>query len=423
MRSSVSRRPFESVLACIMVAGIPALAQAQTSGDFQRRTGTVQNPISAPTDFTQQLFSDYNALYDQYTSFKNDLSTNYNLAYSLQTSYSLQSAVPYGGKPVSLFVYSPSITWTPFNSPTWGSGQINVSFQQYQYWSGTNTATQRARIGTITSPNDWPANGYTWTQVTYTQTLPGSLSWLSITGGQFGIGGFDGDLYAGNAQTSFTTYPLAQNATQTYALAGLGSYVTAAVPNTTLSLNAGFQSATDISGSQISTRGFQTGRYATFGNVLWAPSVPGMGTGSYNVVAYYQPSVPLQPGQSTGVSFAMSQALNKTYGVFARANYASGSAIQLTSSFGGGGIVNDPFGRHPNDRLGLGLFADRANSSNIGGSTVTPLLWEYGTELYYNYTLVKGLQVTPDAAAILNPVLAPNHAAAYIFTLRLTSYL
>jgi porin len=423
MQLSMPRRPVESVLACIIVAGISALAKAQTSGDFQRRTGTVQNPTAAPTDFTQQLFSGYNALYDQYTAFRNKLSTDYNLTYSLQTSYFLQAAVPYGGKPVSLLVYSPSITWTPFNSPTWGSGQINVSFQQNQYWSGTNTATQQARIGTITTPNDWSANAYNWSQVSYTQTLPGSLSWLSATVGQFGIAGFDGDLYAGNAQTNFITYALAQNATQTYVNGGLGAYLTAAVPKTTLSLSGGFQGATDVPGTQISTRGFQTGKYAAFGNALWAPTVPGMGAGSYNLVAYHQPSVPQQPGQSTGVSFAMSQALSKTYGVFARSNYASGNVIQITSSFGGGGIVNDPFGRHPNDQLGLGLFVNRANSSNIGGSAVMPRLWECGTELYYNYTLVKGLQVTPDAAAILNPVLAPNHGAAYIFTVRLTSYL
>ena len=409
--------------------GSPTIAAGQgqratgITGQFQRQTGTVPQPTSDATDFTADLFSGYNRLYDDYTAFKNRLNSSYNLNFSMQSSYFLQSATPYGGAPVSLFVYAPSIAWTAFNDDTWGSGQVNVAFSQNQYWSGTTNAAQQARIGTITGPNDWSSNGYNWAQVSYTQTLPGKLSWLSVTGGQYGFGAFDGDLYAGNAQTNFITYALAQNATQTYPNAGVGGYLTASVPNTTLSFNAGFQGATDVTGRTLSVHGYQTGKYAWFGNALWAPDVPGMGAGSYNVLVYNQPSVPMQPGHSTGVSFAMSQALNKKYGVFARANYASGSILQVTSSCGGGGIVNDPFGRHPNDQLGLGLFMNRGNSHVIGGGSATPRLWEYGPELYYNYTLVKGVQITPDAAAILNPVLAPNHGAAYIFMLRLTTFL
>lgn len=88
--------------------------------------------------------------------------------------------------------------------------------------------------------------------------------------------------------------------------------------------------------------------------------------------------MPLQPGQATGISFAASQSLGPKYGVFARANYATGSILQITSSFGGGGVVNDPFARHPNDQLGIGVFLNRANAANIGGSAVTPRVWEYG---------------------------------------------
>jgi hypothetical protein len=393
------------------------------TGQFQRQTGTVTQPTAEATDFTADLFHGYNLLYDDYTAFKNRLAADYNITFSMPASYFLQSATPYGGKPVSLFVYAPSLSWTPFHDDTWGSGQFNIAFSQNQYWSGTTNAAQQARIGTITGPNDWSSNGYTWAQVSYTQTFPGMLNWLSVTGGQYGFGAFDGDLYAGNAQTNFITYALAQNATQTYPNAGIGGYMTASVPNTSLSFNAGFQGATDVTGRTLSVHGYQTGKYALFGNALWATNVPGMGAGSYNLLVYEQPSVPMQPGHSVGVSFAMSQALNKDYGVFARANYASGSNLQVTSSFGGGGIVNDPFGRHPNDQLGLGMFLNRGNSNVIGGGSVTPRLWEYGPELYYNYTLMKGVQITPDAAAILNPVLAPNHSAAYIFMLRLTTFL
>jgi hypothetical protein len=184
------------------------------------------------------------------------------------------------------------------------------------------------------------------------------------------------------------------------------------------------QGATDVPGTKISTEGYETGKYAGFANVLWTPTVPGLGSGSYNFLVYYQPSVPLQLTNSIGYSFAAAQSLGPKYGIFVRANYASGDAIPIRSSFGGGGIVNDPFGRHPSDQIGVGLFLNKANTSNVGvESVVTPRTTEYGAEVYYKYTIVKGLQITPDFAVFINPVLAPGRPASYLFSLRLTSFL
>jgi hypothetical protein len=162
---------------------------ASTTSQFQRHNALLAAPTATPEDFTAQLFSGYNSAFDAYTSWKNDLNNKYNLSYTLQSSYFLQSATPYGGKPVSLFVYSPSITWSPINSTTWGTGQFNVAFQQAQYWSGkVNNAAQQASIGTITTPNDWSANTYSWSQLSYTHTLPGAFNWLSLTVGQYSFG-------------------------------------------------------------------------------------------------------------------------------------------------------------------------------------------------------------------------------------------
>jgi hypothetical protein len=396
-------------------------AQAQVTSQFQRAKGVIEEPTELATDFMKDITRDWDSSYDSYKDWKKSLATNYGLTFSMQTSYFLQSATPDGGKPVSLFVWSPSVTWTPYDNSTWGTGQVNVAFQRAQYWSGANNASQQARIGTITGTNDWGMNAYTWLQATFTQTFPGALHWLSITGGQYGFGNFDGDLYAGNAQTNFVTYALAQNPTLTYPFAGVGAYATVAIPNTALSISSGFQGATDIPGNQISTRGYNSGEVAYFGNILWAPTLPTLGAGSYNLIVYHQPSVPLQPGQSTGVSVAISQSIGPKYGVFARANYASGDVITMQSSVGGGGIVNDPFGRHPNDQLALGLFLNKANQALIPATTNRNE--EHGAELYYRYTIAKGWQLTPDVAVIANPILAPQRPAEYLFTLRLTSFL
>ncbi len=422
----MSRRlVFRIAAALIAGASSPAYAQSagHATGQFQRQTRTIPLPVADAADFTAALFSDYNALYANYLAFKNKLESSNNVTYSLQSSYFLQAATPNGGKPVSLFVYAPSASWTPFTDTDWGGGEFNVSFVGNQYWSRVTTANQQQRIGALTPPNDWTSNQYTWEQVSYTATLPGVLKWLAVTAGQFAIGGFDGDLYAGNAQTNFMTYALAQNATQAYPNAGLGSYVTASIANTAVSINGGFQGATDITGRDISVRGYQTGKYAAFGDAMWSPDISGMGAGSYNLVVYYQPSVPNQPGNSAGASLAISQALSPRYGIFARTNYASGNAVQINSSFGGGGVINDPLRRHPNDQFGIGVFLDRANSNVVGAQSETSRRSEYGAETYYNFTLIKGLLITPDAAVVIHPVFGHNHDNALVIAIRLTYFL
>ena len=53
------------------------------------------------------------------------------------------------------------------------------------------------------------------------------MNWLSFTVGQYNLFSFDPNTYAGNAQTTFIGYDFAQDATQTFPNAGLGTYLTA----------------------------------------------------------------------------------------------------------------------------------------------------------------------------------------------------
>ena len=41
-------------------------------------------------------------------------------------------------------------------------------------------------------------------------------------------------------------------------------------------------------------------------------------------------------------------------------------------------------------------------------------------ELYYNYTIFKAMQLTPDVQLYVNPALAPNTSIAAVFSLRAT---
>ena len=41
-------------------------------------------------------------------------------------------------------------------------------------------------------------------------------------------------------------------------------------------------------------------------------------------------------------------------------------------------------------------------------------------ELYYNYTVFKAMQLTPDVQLYVNPALAPNTNVAAVFSLRAT---
>jgi hypothetical protein len=119
--------------------------------------------------------------------------------------------VPKGGPSTAELVYYPNITWNPFADTAIGSGSLNVAVQQNQFWTKANATSQQARLGLITQPNDWGVSVYQYNRLMYTHTRPGSWSWLSVTVGQYTFLAYDDNLYAGNAQTNFMSFPLAQN--------------------------------------------------------------------------------------------------------------------------------------------------------------------------------------------------------------------
>src|SRR6516165_7616183 len=222
-----SRAVIPALVALIVatVAASSAIAQlASQSGDIaagpavaRPKHKPIDLEIEAPSlDFMQDITKVLNDFHDEYRRFKKELRRDYGLHYSIIGSIIPQWGTPDGGPGVVQMVYAPYVTWSPFTDTAVGSGSFSFAMQQTQFWTKTTTKSQQARLGLITPPNDQTTNVRQYNQLMYTHTLPDTWSWLSVTAGQYTFAAFDSNQYAGNVQTNFISYPLAQNGTQTY---------------------------------------------------------------------------------------------------------------------------------------------------------------------------------------------------------------
>jgi hypothetical protein len=356
-------------------------------------------------------------LYDQYLAWKEQIQNQYNIEYSLQSSLLPQWAAPNGSAPAIDFVWTPTLTWKPFAGTAIGSGTFIFSAQQNQFWSGTNTTTMQTRLGLLAPPSDWFSDTIDYAQLTYTHTLPGEWRWLSATIGQYGFSLYDANQYAGNGQTNFVNYALAQNATQTYGSAGLGGCLEAAPRTLDLVFAGGYQDATNLTGSTITAAGLAAGKIAYFLAARWTPKF--LAGGSYGLLWYAVPALPENElPASHGLSFSAAQNLNSQWGLFLRANTATGLTSSIASSVAWGVVRNDPFRHDPLDQLGFGIAWNQTNMAAVAAPARNA---EWLAEAYYNYTVFKGLQVAPDIQLYPDPALAPASGPIAIFMLRATA--
>jgi hypothetical protein len=370
------------------------------------------------TDWTQAFSAPLNSFYDSYLESKRIISDQYHFDFSFDFSQYLQVGTK--GNPVWLAVYYPSATWRPFTDTAIGSGEFNFTFGHQSYFSGTNNAIQAKRFGLITLPNDWGSDNFSWSTISYTHALPGALSWLSITGGQYNLFGFDPSEYAGNAQTTFIGYSFAQDVTQAFPNAGLGAYLQAKAPNEQFRAAGGFQGATNLDGGTITASGIAGGKVLGWGNLQWTPTFTGLGDGIYSRLVYEQPLIPMVSSSSTGISFSASQAFTGKWGAFLRVNNATGSDIAIRTSADIGGIRNNPFDRNPEDQVGLALGWNQTNQEFVGILSGGVRVGEWVSEIYYRYTLTKAVSLTPGVQVFWNPALKPSAGPGAVFTLRAT---
>ena len=354
--------------------------------------------------------------FDRWLALKKGISNQYNLDLAIDYSFFPQWGTR--GGPVYLNVYYPSATFQPFTDTSFGSGEIDLVTSHQTYFGNQDTNSQASRLGLITFANDWTRDDFAWSTVAYTHTLPGSMSWLSFTVGQYNLFSFDPNAYAANAQTSFIGYSFAQDGTETFPYAGFGAYARAKTPDGQFNFAGGVQDGTDPNGGTLTTAGFGHGRLVDWGNAQWTPTISGLGDGIYSLLVYEQPFVPMVSSQSTGISLSISQDLTEKYGAFLRVNNATGSDILIRTSYAAGAVWNDPIGRNKSDQAGLALGWDKTNHQSVG--TAGARGGEWVSEVFYKATIFKGMHLAPDVQVFWDPALLPRAGPEAVFTLRTT---
>ena len=225
---------------------------------------------------------------------------------------------------------------------------------------------------------------------------------------------------------------LTQNASQTYTNAGLGTYAEATLANKQLVLAGGFQGATDITATTITTQGFATGKYAYFGSAqmtpifFWAAGSPHYGTRSlrcHNCRAdrracrstrcstwapigvcscapttrpdWLIPSRPRSPANSSDkISF--------------RGTSGTSSGLDCSGA--------KPIWRLSRPRCHPWWRLIPSRQRPVGGVRGA----EWGLDVYYRYSIFRGLQVSPDLQIYFNPAFNPANSPVAVFTIRST---
>jgi hypothetical protein len=248
-------RGFVLAIACGLALGAgvgTALAQGSVSdpaiaGDFDAsavgKIGRLHDDLRRAAA-RRGLSTEAADVYSDYLALKARMATQTGLAWSMDLSYLQQWGRPDGGSPAGQVLATPSLEWTLFDSAAIGTGSAQLAYTVARYGTERSAADLQSSLGLITPINDYPARQNIFAQLTYTHALPNNRLLFSV--GQFPISSFDGNPYLGNQQQNFNNYTLTQNASATYAQAGLGAYIQV---NATKSLQfvAGLQNASSAS--------------------------------------------------------------------------------------------------------------------------------------------------------------------------------
>lgn len=351
---------------------------------------------------------------DDYFVLKRQISDRWKLHYTLDASIMPQAGAPHGGRmPVQLML-TPVVDWEWFDNKKIGRGSLQFYYQAVNYLAaGVDGNLLTNNLNAATPVNDYQVRENIFSQLTYRHELPGY--WLSVSIGQYPISNFDGNQYANNQQVNFINYSLSQNGSQTYPQAGFGVFAQFD-PLSVLKISAGIQSARNINGEGIQSRGMLQGAQTSFASISWSPRIPMLGAATYSALYYNQPAVPAQPNSSSGWSLSGSQDLNDKWGLFFRANQASGSPNAIRSSLAGGVINNNPLKRNPLDQIGMGLAYNHINLNLFADQSTRP--YESILEGYWAWTVGRMLQVTPDVQVYMNPAQNKTQKAGIAYSLR-----
>lgn len=327
------------------------------------------------------------SLWTGYTQWLKETQTKLNMQAGVDISYTFQRVAPSGKQTAVQGVYYPFIQWNILPGGNWGEGVINANYTLVHYW-GLEAAPLQQRIGAAAGINDGAAGAETFSQLTYTHTLPGRFNWMSVTLGQFSIGNFDSTSYLGNQQTSLMNASFAQNLSSIYPSASVGAYAQASYAG--WSLAAGYQDAANLSGQNLRLNQAFNGKYTFFTALNYTLKNGGF----YNLLYYHQSGVQGQPASAGGVSLSLQQPLAQKALVFARANYSGGDAALISHSFAAGAGWKDPLGRNEQDVILLGAAWNRLNKNawNIPPAREQETVFE----LQWVWNITPWISLTPD---------------------------
>ena len=391
------------VIAC-MFSALIAHAQNAPAAKHERR-------LAKQTEMFESMPEQFG---HDYMQVKQDLNDKIGLQYGVDISYTVQRGAPNGKQTSIQGYYYPYLTWNIFKDRAIGSGQINVNYNFIRYW-GIEGTTLQNRLGIVAGQNDYTSNYESFSQASYTHTLPGDMDWLSLTIGQFPLYNFDGANYLDNQQTGLFNFAMSQNASSTYASAGVGGYVQAAPGKWTFA--AGYQDASNISGQTVRLRTAFDGKYTYFGYVSYTPEIKGLGQGQYSFLYYYQPSVEEQTGLSRGYSFNMNQNLSEKWVLSGRANWSDGNIAAIKNSYVLAATLVNPFNRNTNDAITLGVSWNRLDNAALGA----PTFWrdyENAVELQWVFGIGHLITITPDVQFYPKAAVGEGHKFVTVAGLR-----
>ena len=361
---------------------------------------------------------DAKSLGTDYDMFKYWLNKNYGFDYGIDVSIMPQRGAPSGKYNAVQTYISPYFTWTNFKNE-YGVGTLNASYNIVRY--GNHDASDvGSRMGVVTEINDADDNANEFTEFYYSWQLGGKWNWLTLNAGQFPIYNFDGAAYDSNQQVNFINYALSQNASSTYATAGVGAFIGIAPEKSDWSFAIGAQDASNIDATSIRLNRLHDKHFTTFAQVLYAPTNK-LGSAEFSVLVYNQPGVKLQPQTTNGWSINLSQNIGKKWNVFGRINGVSGHMDTIEQSWAAGVVWLNPLERNDLDQIGLAYAYNKINEKAVGEKLEHDA--EQVVEAYWAWGISKWATITPDVQFYINPALEVKSDYGMVISLRLTLFL
>lgn len=351
-----------------------------------------------------------------YTDFKKAVNKMIGLQFGMDISFTAQRLSPSGKQTAIQAMYYPYAQWTLFKDKPLGTGVLNFNYTLTRYW-GQEASVLQQRGEIVNSINDSSTKDDTFGQASFTHTLPGSMSWLSWTVGQFPIGNFDGTSYDSNEQTGLINYVLSQNATQAYPTSSLGAYIQI-TPNEKWTIAGGYQDAHNVGGDKIEFDTAFDGKYTGFASVSYSYNLFGK-PGQYSVLAYYQPSVEDQPGYTWGWSLNGQQGLSDKWTIFSRINGISEQILPVSRSYVLGAAYKDPLNRNPMDVITLAAAYNQLSAQGLGYPPYVRA-YEMAIEGQWVWGFTPYLTVTPDIQVYPDAGLNSNKEFVTVVSLRTT---